>query len=220
MASTSRAKAARGAPRGAPAESQVRHIRSGSAATPPMKQAARAMDRQQTTSPGRSQAAAKGRPSAGRSHGGDRAAAARHVDGTHNGVKELVDEYEGSSSMTRWAAELRCYREFDAFDEVYESEARQKTVSSRWRHQQSAEDRMVVPSRLIAREIKPKDTKSLFAAAPPLSLVRFVVSRAATLMPNGSHRILIFMDATRAHLYARISEPRSMTWESPEQGHP
>ena len=54
------------------------------------------------------------------------------------------------------------------------------------RHQQSDTERVEVRSRLVAREIKQKGTDSYFAGAPPLALVRYVISRAATTK-TGKH---------------------------------
>ena len=61
---------------------------------------------------------------------------------------------------------------------------------------------MEVRSRLVAREIKQKGTDSYFAGTPPLALVRYVISRAATLPKTGTRRQLMVLDAKRAFLHA------------------
>ena len=70
------------------------------------------------------------------------------------------------------------------------------------RHQQGDNERVEVRSRLVAREIKLKGTESYFARTPPLALVRYCVSRAATLSKAGKRRQLMVLDAKRAFLHA------------------
>ena len=64
------------------------------------------------------------------------------------------------------------------------------------------EEHPEVRSRLISREIKRKGTDSIFAGTPPLALLRFAVSRSATLRPDGAHRKIMILDAKRAFLHA------------------
>ena len=61
---------------------------------------------------------------------------------------------------------------------------------------------MKVRSRLVAREIKQKATDSYFAGTPPLALVLYVISRAATTWKTGRRRQLIVLDAKRAFRHA------------------
>ena len=58
-------------------------------------------------------------------------------------------------------------------------------------------ERVEVRSRLVAREIKQKGTDSYFAGTPPLALVRYVISKAATLSKSGKRRQLMALDAKR-----------------------
>ena len=77
---------------------------------------------------------------------------------------------------------------------------------------------MEVRSRLVAREIHQKGTDSCFAGTPPLALVRYVSSRAATLSKTGKRRQLMVLDAERGFLHAdarcssRMATPCSETW--------
>ncbi len=57
-------------------------------------------------------------------------------------------------------------------------------------------------SHLIAHEIKRRGTESIFAGTPPLALLRFAVSRAATRRPDGQRRKIMILDAKRAFLQA------------------
>ena len=61
---------------------------------------------------------------------------------------------------------------------------------------------MEVRSRLVAREIKQKGTDSYFAGTPPLALVRYVISKAATLSKSGKRRQLMVLDVKRTFLHA------------------
>ena len=63
-------------------------------------------------------------------------------------------------------------------------------------------ERLEVGSRLVPREIKQKGADSNFAGTPPLALVRYVMSRAATKSKTGKRRQLIVLDAKLAFLYA------------------
>ena len=82
-------------------------------------------------------------------------------------------------------------------------EDRTQTHPCRWRDTNEGDsERVEVRSRLVAREIKPKGTDSYFAGTPPLALVRYVISRAATLSKTGKRRQLMVLDAERALLHA------------------
>ena len=82
--------------------------------------------------------------------------------------------------------EMKWNEKFQAFDEVPDEtcvlRTGRKPISCRWRDiNKGVSERVEVRSRLVAREIKQKGTDSYFAGTPPLALVRYVISRAATL---------------------------------------
>ena len=85
--------------------------------------------------------------------------------------------------------QVKWYEKFQAFevtDETRVLRTGRKPISCRWRDINKGDsERVEVRSRLVAREIKQKGTDSYFAGAPPLALVRYVRSRAATLSKNG-----------------------------------
>ena len=53
------------------------------------------------------------------------------------------------------------------------------------RNNKGDSERVETRSRLVAREIEQKEADSNFAGVPPLALVRYVISRAATRTKNG-----------------------------------
>ena len=82
-------------------------------------------------------------------------------------------------------------------------EDRTETISCRWRDINKGDsERVEVRSRLVAREIKQKGADSNFAGTPPMALVRYVISRAATQLKTGKRRQLMALDAKRAFLHA------------------
>ena len=103
--------------------------------------------------------------------------------------------------------EMRWYEKFQAFEEVTDEtcvlRTGRKPISCRWRDINKGEnERVEVRNRLVAREMKQEGTDSYFAGSPPLALVRFVISRAATLPNAGKRRQLMVLDAKRALLHA------------------
>ena len=66
-------------------------------------------------------------------------------------------------------------------------------------------------SRLVAKDFKPKskinDKEGLFAATPPLELVKMLIVRAARCGKRGKEtRKVMFVDISKAHLYAPVQE--------------
>ena len=63
-------------------------------------------------------------------------------------------------------------------------------------------------SRLVAKDFKPKskigDIEGLFAATPPLELVKLLFAHAAAKRPGGAPRKVMLIDVSKAHLYAPI----------------
>ena len=61
----------------------------------------------------------------------------------------------------------------------------------------------MVRSRWVARDFKDpkeKDREDLFSATPPIELMRFVLSRQATMRKDGQVRKTMFLDIKKAHL--------------------
>jgi hypothetical protein len=61
----------------------------------------------------------------------------------------------------------------------------------------------VVRSRWVARDFKDpcdKDREDLFSATPPLEMLRLVLSRQATIRPDGLARKTMYLDIKKAHL--------------------
>ena len=104
--------------------------------------------------------------------------------------------------------EMKLYEMFNAFEEVTDetcvSRTRRKPTSCRWRDINKGDnERVEVRSRLVAREIKQKGTDSYFTGTPPLPLVRYVTSKAATLSKTGKRRQLMVLDANE-HSYTQM----------------
>ena len=63
-------------------------------------------------------------------------------------------------------------------------------------------------SRLVAKDFRPKskvnDREGLYAATPPLEMVKFLIMRAAMRSKQGEIRKVMFIDIGKAHLYAPI----------------
>ena len=124
---------------------------------------------------------------------------------------DYIDEVTGVTLLRDDVAkarmeEMKCYEKFQAFEEVTDEtcvRTGRKPISCRWRDiNRGDSERVEVRSRLVAREIKQKGTDSYFAGTPPLALVRYVISRAATLSETGKRRQLMVLDAKRAFLHA------------------
>jgi len=61
----------------------------------------------------------------------------------------------------------------------------------------------MVRSRWVARDFKDpreKDREDLFSATPPLEMLRFVLSRQATIRPGGAPGKSLYFDIKEAHL--------------------
>ena len=125
---------------------------------------------------------------------------------------DYIDEVTGVTLLRDDVAkarmeEMKWYEKFQAFDEVTDEtcvlRTGRKPISCRWRDINKGDrERVEVRSRLVAREIKHRGTDSYFAGTPPLALVRYVTSRAATLSNTGKRRQLMVLDAKRAFLHA------------------
>ena len=70
-------------------------------------------------------------------------------------------------------------------------------------------ERKLVRSRWVARDFKTRgerDREDLFCATPPLELLRFMVSRQATISRTGKIRKSLFLDVRKAHLIAKCDQ--------------
>ena len=62
---------------------------------------------------------------------------------------------------------------------------------------------MLIRSRWVARDFKEKgekDQEDLFSATPPLELMRYMLSRQATIRDDGQERKTMYLDVKKAHL--------------------
>ena len=85
----------------------------------------------------------------------------------------------------RTLEELRAVQQ-ELTDETCMTRTGRKPISCRWKDIIKCDnERVELRSRSVAREIKQKCTHSYFAGTPPLALVRYVISRAATLSNTG-----------------------------------
>ena len=125
---------------------------------------------------------------------------------------DYIDEVDTGDTLERRCGQStngrdKWYEKFQAFDEVPDEtcvlRTGRKPISCRWRDINKGDsERVEVRSRLVAREIKQTGTDSHFAGTPPLALVRYVISKAATLSTSGKRRQLMVLDAKRAFLHA------------------
>ena len=101
------------------------------------------------------------------------------------------------------------------FKVVKKSEAWAKTgkppKSTKWvdTDKSHGEGEMLVRSRWVARDFKTRgerDREDLFCATPPLELLRFLASRAATRAKSGRKRKMLFIDVKKAHLIPKCQE--------------
>eukprot|EP00973_Karenia_brevis_P039952 5514950-Karenia_brevis.AAC.1 len=63
-------------------------------------------------------------------------------------------------------------------------------------------------SRLVAKEFKTYNDPDLFAATPPIEVLRMIISIAATRNQRGKiHRKIMVNDVSRAYFYAKSDAP-------------
>jgi hypothetical protein len=111
------------------------------------------------------------------------------------------------------------------WDVVDESECWKKTgaapVSTRWvDRNKGTEEQPEVRSRIVARDFKGKgkyckDREDLFAATPPLELLRFLVSMTATRKGGAIKRKMAFVDVKKAHIIPKCE--RDVYVQLPEE---
>ena len=124
---------------------------------------------------------------------------------------EYTDEVTGVTLLRDDVAiartdEMASYENFKAHEEVTDetcaSRAGCKPISCQLRDTNKGDNECVeVRSRVVARDIE-NGTDHHFAGTPPLALVRYVISRGATLSKTGIRRQLMVLDAKRACLQA------------------
>ena len=77
-------------------------------------------------------------------------------------------------------------------------------VTVKWVDTDKGEDgHVAIRSRLVARDFRTKgekDREDLFAATPPLELLRMMISRTATITGDEERRKMLFVDVKKAHL--------------------
>ena len=80
----------------------------------------------------------------------------------------------------------------------------------------------VYRSRLVAKDFRPpsrvNDKEGLFAATPPLELVKMVIIWAARNNNGGRRRKVMFVDISKAHLCAPVQEEEYVELP-PEKAH-
>jgi hypothetical protein len=82
-------------------------------------------------------------------------------------------------------------------------------------------DEVKIRSRLVARDFKikgEKDREDLFAATPPLELLRMLISKSATVTKQGGWRKMLFIDVKKAHLNPKCDQ--DVYFQLPEEVNP
>jgi len=135
-----------------------------------------------------------------------------HEDGEANGY--FVDDGTGiklSEKMVHEGRtlEMKTFKEMGVYEYVLKSDAQRsksgKLVGVRWVDVQKGS---IVRSRLVAQEFAGKDVRDdLFAATPPLSATKYVISEVASKSDSGTNdwRLMV-LDVKRAFLYGNINE--------------
>jgi hypothetical protein len=135
-----------------------------------------------------------------------------HDDGEASGY--FVDDNTGIKLSDKLVnegrmLEMKTFREMGVYEYVLKSEAVKsvngKLVGVRWVDSLKGD---IVRSRLVAQEFAGKDDRDdLFAATPPLSATKFVISEVASKSNRGSNEWkLMVLDVKRAFLYGNIQE--------------
>ena len=101
--------------------------------------------------------------------------------------------------------EIGYYRMMNVYTKVDRRKAYEKTgkapIKVRWvDHNKGTDDKPMIRSRLVAKEIKVSDKPELFAATPPLEAVKMVISEAAD--KSGKEKCLMHNDVSRAYFHA------------------
>ena len=101
---------------------------------------------------------------------------------------------------------------------VKTAEADEKTgkgpISTKWVDVDKSHDvgELLVRSRWVGGDFKEKgekDREDLFSATPPLELMRYMLSRQATIRDDGQGRKTMYVDVKKAHLIPRTSTSNS-----------
>ena len=75
---------------------------------------------------------------------------------------------------------------------------------------------MLIRSRWVARDFKEKgekDREDLFSATPPLELMRYMLSRQATIRDDGQERKTMYLDVKKALFWHYGCRPAAQAWE-------
>ena len=149
-------------------------------------------------------------------------------DGLNLDVKQIFEEFDQTYAwddannmelpldlVTSAREEEMAHMKGKIFKVVKKTESWAKTgkapKSTKWvdTDKSHGEGEMLVRSRWVARDFKTrgeKDREDLFCATPPLELLRFLVSRAATRAKSGRKRKMLFIDVKKAHLIPKCQE--------------
>ena len=130
-------------------------------------------------------------------------------------VTEFINEHldpekvrEARAEEVGYMTKKKLWREVD-IQECWDRTGR-APVTVKWVDVLKAADgETFVRSRLVARDFKvkgEKDREDLFAATPPLELLRMMVSKAATVTKKGTFQKLLFIDAKKAHLNPKCDQ--------------
>ena len=97
------------------------------------------------------------------------------------------------------------------FQAVKRSEAYEKTgrgpISAKWVDRRVARGRGVASQVAVGCKVKgEKDREDLFCATPPLEALRLLISRQATVRPDGKEVKTMYIDVRKAHLIPECKE--------------
>ena len=140
------------------------------------------------------------------------------------GVTSFFDDISGRELDPDLVAaaqleEVDYFKRLNAYRKVPRTQVKEtggKMLSTRWVRTNKGDD--VTPEyrcRLVAREIKRSNTVEMFAATPPLSSIRSVISIAASNQHRADPHHLLFLDVRRAYFFAPAR--RNLYIEVPEE---
>jgi len=119
---------------------------------------------------------------------------------------ELVDEARQEETKYLNERTWRIAKKTECWEKTGKAPVSVKWVDTDKSHGQK---KILVRSRLVARDFKTKgerDRQDLFCATPPLELMRFLVSRAATVGPRNVKKKMLFIDVRKAHWIPKCEE--------------
>ena len=115
--------------------------------------------------------------------------------------------------------EMKFSESMKVYERVPRSEQAQtggKIIGTKWIDVNKGDlDRPNIRCRLVGKEFRTTPDDALYASTPPLEALRLIVSRAATVGQNGTHREMMINDVSRAYFYAEAT--RTMYIELPRE---